>query len=472
MDKTNKLELFLAEKQKKIEEKKIVMFSDKVYEFDSVKDASEKLKIDFPTISQNIYNKSRFVYDNSGLKIKFMKKSEYDKLSKEEVDSILAEIDERKLVILNTGQEFNSARELSNYLNTCQNNILIHVKGKSKSCGKINGEKCVIRYKRDYIKLSENEIIDLIRNANSKVKRKDRILNKDVVVLFNTGEIFNDRKEIFSKYGITKSTLSCGLNRSKTHIGGYDGNIPLIWFYGKDYNSLTEEDIKYFNQAIKENTKQNIVLYNNGKIYSRDFIVNTLNISLSRLNACLRGEYKSAGKCKGYPLIWVNEDKYTFMSEEDKEELDKYIKDNSTRYYFVNENKEFYNINQFSKDYNISSSSIRNCLHKKFKSAKWKEDERAIFVYLDEFNNMSEEERKKFLAESETERYKNYTDNTPKPVKSYTEGIEFDSRKEASEYYGIDGRKLFKSIKNNEWITDENNKPLKFEDIEKEEKEE
>ena len=472
MDKTSKLELFLAEKQKKMEEKKIVMFSDKVYEFDSVKDASVKLKIDFPVISQNICNKSRFTYDNSGLKIKFMKKSEYNKLSKEEINSILAEIDERKLVILNTGQEFNSARELSNYLNTCKNNILRHVEGKGKSCGKINGEKCVIRYKRDYIKLSENEIIDLIRNANSIVKRKGRILNKDVVVLFNTGEIFNDRKEIFSKYGITKSTLSCGLNRSKTHIGGYDGNIPLIWFYGKDYNSLTEEDIKYFNQAIKENTKQNIVLYNNGKIYSRDFIVNTLNISLSRLNACLRGEYKSAGKCKGYPLIWVNEDKYTFMSEEDKEELDKYIKDNSTRYYFVNENKEFYNINQFSKDYNISSSSIRNCLHKKFKSAKWKEDERAIFVYLDEFNNMSEEERKKFLAEYETERYKNYTDNTPKPVKSYTEGIEFDSRKEASEYYGIDGRKLFKSIKNNEWITDENNKPLKFEDIEKKEKEE
>ena len=472
MDKTNKLELFLAEKEKKIEEKKIVMFSDKVYEFDSVKDASVKLKIDFPVISQNIYNKSRFAYDNSGLKIKFMKKSEYNKLSKEEIDSILAEIDGMKLVILNTGQEFNSVSILANYLNTCKNNILRHVEGKGKSCGKVNGERCVIRYKRDYIKLSENEIMDLIRNANSKVKRKERILNKDVVVLFNTGEIFNDRKEIYSKYGITKSTLSGGLNRSKTHIGGYKGNTPLIWFYGEDYNNLAEEDIKYFNQVIKENTKQNIVLYNNGKIYSRDFIVNTLNISLSRLNACLRGEYKSAGKCKGYPLIWVNEDKYTFMSEEDKEELDKYIKDNSTRYYFVNENKEFYNINQFSKDYNISSSSIRNCLHKKFKSAKWKEDERAIFVYLDEFNNMSEEERKKFLAEYETERYKNYTDNTPKPVKSYTEGIEFDSRKEASEYYGIDGRKLFKSIKNSEWITDENNKPLKFEDIEKEEKEE
>ena len=108
-------------------------------------------------------------------------------------------------------------------------------------------------------------------------------------------------------------------------------------------------------------------------------------------------------------------------------------------------------------------------MNKKFKSAKWKENERAIFIYLDEFNSMTKEQRKKFLAEYETERYKNYTDNTPKPVKSYTEGIEFDSRKEASEYYGIDGRKLFKSIKNNEWITDEYNKPLKFEDIEKEE---
>ena len=99
----------------------------------------------------------------------------------------------------------------------------------------------------------------------------------------------------------------------------------------------------------------------------------------------------------------------------------------------------------------------------------WKEDERAIFIYLDEFNNMSEEEREKYLAECEIERYKKYKDYTPKPVKSYTEGIEFDSQYEAGKYYGIDNRGVSRSVKNNEWIVDEDNKPLKFERIEKEE---
>ena len=468
MDKTNKLELYLAEKEKKIEEKKIVMFSDKVYKFDSVKDASVKLKIDMAVISKNINNKSEFAYDNSGLKIKFMKKTEYNKLSQCDVNSILAEIDGMKLVILNTGQEFNSVKELSNYLNICQGNILRHVKGKSKSCGKLNEEKCVIKYKKDYIKLSENEIIDLVRNANSKVKRKVRVLNKDVIVLFNTGEVFNNRKEIYSKYRIAECTLSGGLNRNKSHIGGYKDNIPLLWFYGEDYNNLAESDIKYYNQVIKENTKQNIVLYNNGKIYSKHFIINNLNVSINGLRACLRGESKSSGKCKGYPLIWIYENKYNSLTEEDKKELNKYIKDNTTRYYFVNEDKPFYNVNQFSKEYNIPVPSVHNCLNKKQKSIKWKEDERAIFIYLDEFNSMSEEGKDKFLAECEIEKHKKYSDYKPKRVKSYTEGIEFGSQYEASKYYGVDSRRVFESVKNNEWITDGYNKPLKFEDIEKE----
>lgn len=80
---------------------------------------------------------------------------------------------------------------------------------------------------------------------------------------------------------------------------------------------------------------------------------------------------------------------------------------------------------------------------------------------------MKKEQREKYLAECEIERYKKYTDNTPKPIKSYTEGIEFDSRKEASKYYGVDGRSIYYSLINDEWITDEDNKPLMFEDIEK-----
>lgn len=301
------------------------------------------------------------------------------------------------------------------------------------------------------------------------MKRKTTKDIKDAIVLFNTGEVFNDRKEIYNKYEIPSGSLSSGLKHSKIHVGGYKDNIPLLWFYETDYNNLTDEDIKYYNQVIKENTKQNIVLYNNGKIYSRDFIINTLNISVNGLYKCLCGKSKSAGRYKGYPLIWVYEDKYNSLTESGKEELSKYIKDNTTRYYFVNENKPFYNVAEFSKIYNISSTSIHNCLYGKFKSVKWKETERAIFIKLDEFNSMSKEEKDNFLAECEIEKYKKYNETTSKPVKSYTEGIEFDSRKEASKYYGIDGRKIFESVEKDKWIVDENNKPLKFEDIEKEE---
>ena len=472
MDKTNKLELFLAEKQKKQDEKKIVMLLDKVYEFDNITDVADKTNMAYNIIARNVSKRTEYAIHSSGLKAKFMRKSEYNKLSKDEIDSILAEIDGEKLVLLNTGQEFNSVKELANYLNIVPQAINKHLKGGSKSCGKLINKKCVIRYKRDYIKLSENEIKKLIRYANSKVRRKTTKHTKDVVVLFNTEEIFKSKKEIYSKYGVTNSNLYHALKESKTHIGGYMGNIPLVWFYGEDYNNLTEEDIKYYNQVIKENTKQNIVLYNNGKIYSKDFIVNTLNISINGLHGCLRGESKSSGKYKGFPLVWLYEDKYNSLTEKDREELNKYIKDNSTRYYFVNEGKPFYNIVEFSRLYNISDPSIHNCLNKKQKSVKWKDGERAIFIFLDEFNSMSKEQREEYLAECEIERYKKYPDYKPKPIKSYTEGIEFDSYYEASKYYGVDCRKVSKAVKNNKWITDEHNKPLKFEDIEKEKGEE
>ena len=472
MDKTNKLEVFLAEKEKKKEEKKIVMFSDRVYKFDSAKDASDKTNISYTAIFDNINKNTKYAKSKSGLKVKFMKKLEYDKLHQSEIDSILAVIDGEKLVILNTGQEFSSAKEISNYLNTDSDNVYAHLKNKIKSCGYLNGERCVIKYKKDYIKLSKNEIKDLIKNANSKMNAKSFKLIKDNVVLFNTGELFNTISEVCNKYGFKYSNLHRALRKSKTHICEYENNIPLLWFYGEDYNNLTEEDMEYYNQVIKENTKQNIVLYNNGKIYTRDFILNEFNIGSSSLSGCLSGKSKSSGRYKGYPLVWMHEDKYNSLTEEGKEELNKYIKDNTTRYYFVNENKPFYNINQFSKDYNILSISIQKCLNKKQKSTRWKEGERAIFIYLDEFNNMTKEQREKYLAECEIEKHKKYSDNSAKPVKSYTEGIEFDSHYEAKNYYGIDGRAIFKSIKNNEWITDEYNKPLKFEDIEKEKGEE
>ena len=469
MNETNKLELFLAEKQRKQDEKKIVMLSDKVCEFDSIKDAVNGTGISYSALKDNINNKSQFTKDKSGFKVKFMRKSEYNKLTKDEIDSILAEIDGLKLVLLNTGEEFKSIHILSDYINTDKTNIYTNLSGKNKSCGKLNGEKCVIKYKRDYIKLSEDDVKELVRNANSRVKRKTTKRIRGTIVLFNTGEVFNSRKEIYSKYGVGSSNISKALKHSKTHIGGYKCNIPLLWFCEEDYNNLAEEAIRYYNQVIKENTKQNIILYNNGKIYTKDFIVNTLNISSDNLYNCLGGRANHAGRYKGYPLIWMYENKYNSLVEKDKKELNEYIKTNSTRFYFVNENKPFYNIAQFSKDYNIVNISIQKCLHKKLKSTVWKEDERAIFIYLDEFNNMSEEEREKYLAECEIERYKKYKDYTPKPVKSYTEGIEFDSQYEAGKYYGIDNRGVSRSVKNNEWIVDEDNKPLKFERIEREE---
>lgn len=132
--------------------KKVVMLSNGIQEFKSMKDASEQTGLNISTISKHIKLNRKCVTNKEGIKIKFMLKNDYDKLSLEEINSILAELNNHKLVLLNTGQEFNTVKELSLYLNVSTGNVNKHLSGFLKTCGKLNDKKCVVMYKKIMIK--------------------------------------------------------------------------------------------------------------------------------------------------------------------------------------------------------------------------------------------------------------------------------------------------------------------------------
>ena len=81
---------------KYMQRKKVVMLSNGIQEFKSMRDASEQTGLNISTISKHIKLNRKCVTTKEGIKIKFMLKNDYDKLSVEEINSILAELNNFK----------------------------------------------------------------------------------------------------------------------------------------------------------------------------------------------------------------------------------------------------------------------------------------------------------------------------------------------------------------------------------------
>lgn len=371
--------------------KRVVMFSNGIQEFKSMKDASKQTGLDISTISKQIKLNRKCVTNGEGIKIRFMLKSDYDKLSEREINSILAELNNYKLVLLNTGQEFNTVKELSLYLNVSTGNVNKHLNGSLKTCGKLNDKKCVIRYKKDYDKLTREQIDELLAETN-----------KNNYIILNTGQEFPSLSKLASYLNVTVDTINAHIQGYSKSCGIVNGKRCVIR-HRKDYIKLTDKEINKLihdgNIRFKDRGHGKVILYNTGKSYYRSQIYEEFNISKESLNQCLTGNSKSAGRLNGYPLVWIYEDKYSHLAETDKKQIDEFIKRNTTRYYFVNERKPFYSVKDFSEEYDIKNRGIHSCLNKKQKSTKWKKGENAVFIHLDEFNAMTKKQQNSYLAE-------------------------------------------------------------------------
>lgn len=371
--------------------KGIVMISNGIQEFKSMKDASEQTGLDISTISKHIKLNRKCVTNKEGIKIKFMLKNDYDKLSVEEINSILAELNNYKLVLLNTGQEFNTVKELSLYLNVSTGNVNKHLSGFLKTCGKLSDEKCVVMYKKDYDKMTKEQIDELLAETN-----------KNNYIILNTGQEFPSLSKLANYLNVTVDAINAHIQGYSKSCGIINGRRCVIK-HRKDYIKFTDKEINKLihdgNIRFKDMGHGKVVLYNTGKSYYRSEIYEEFNVSKLSLNQCLTGNSKSAGRLQGYPLVWIYEDKYSNLAETDKKQIDEFIKRNTTRYYFVNERKPFYSTKEFSKEYDIKIKGIHSCLNKKQKSTKWKDGENAVFIHLDEFNAMTKKQQNSYLAE-------------------------------------------------------------------------
>lgn len=179
----------------------------------------------------------------------------------------------KKVVCLNTGEVFES-------INLAKNKYNVSIKyccdKRIKHAGVINGEKLVWSYYDDYVKLTDEEKMDIIKNVNNKI-----IYYKEYtkVICLNNNEVFESINDACEKYNIkTKDNLkqSCVNNKNNIYTScGKVGNDKLIWFFYDDYINLSKDEInkifKEVNKEIKGNNhykSKKIICVNAKKIFN------------------------------------------------------------------------------------------------------------------------------------------------------------------------------------------------------------
>lgn len=158
-----------------------------------------------------------------------------------------------RIVCLNTNEIFNNASEgKRKYVGLSTAHIRSCCNGRLRSHGEINGEKLVWKNYEDYILMSQLDITQYIKRANSDRYGSNNPNSKQVVCL-NTGEIFETIQKAANKYGATINRITkCCLG--KNYSSGKIDDEKLVWAYYNDYIHMSSTEITnkiIFAQDIK-----------------------------------------------------------------------------------------------------------------------------------------------------------------------------------------------------------------------------
>lgn len=109
--------------------------------------------------------------DNNGLVWK--KKKEYDLLSEDEITRLLDKTSDisspnrKRVVLVNTGEIFNSIKEVSDIFNLHRSNVSSCCNGRLKSTGHNQyGDKYIWMFEEEYNKLDDKQVSQIINKGN------------------------------------------------------------------------------------------------------------------------------------------------------------------------------------------------------------------------------------------------------------------------------------------------------------------
>lgn len=215
--------------------------------FESAIEASEKYLISINGIRECCLRKRKTAGKINGEKGVWMYYKDYSLLSSEEVEVIYNTLKNNhcrkiKVICLNTKEIFNSIVEASKKYNVNASSIISSCKGKIQSAGKIEGRKIRWMYYDDYIKLTDEEIEQILNKKSLKKNEHSTLYNKRNIICLNTKEIFDSIGKASAKYNINKSTLSLCCNNKRKSAGKINGEKGQ-WMFYDDYLKLESNSI-------------------------------------------------------------------------------------------------------------------------------------------------------------------------------------------------------------------------------------
>ena len=295
--------------------------------FDNLIEAADAYNISSSSIGQCCRKKTLSAgKDEYGNKLYWMYLNEYNKLSSVEKNKISNDINNnmynipflpncKKVVLLNTGEIFLSMTAAANKYNISISSVHdccehIHDCGGHNSLTK---EKYVWAYYDEYINLSAKEIKVLLQKPYRYVDRSHKVM----VVLLNTGEVFNSTKEAANKYSIAPSHLTASCKKRRCSAGKDKDGKKLYWAYYDECKEMTKGEIYQLYLKRKETppirrTRKVVLLNNNTVFNSIKEAAQYYGVLENNIIAVCKNYQKTCGRdpITGERLRWMYYDEY------------------------------------------------------------------------------------------------------------------------------------------------------------------
>lgn len=179
------------------------------------------------------------------------------------------------------------------------------------------------KYRKLFIQQSKARMSNERKNKQSeelkaKWKNKDyrnkmQEINKKPIILLNTLEIYKSAKDAYDKVGLKypSAITDCCMGRLKS--AGKVNKMRARWIYLDEFMTLAMQEIKniYKEKTIHKASRKYICL--NDKTVHVGSVASAIHVGLkspSSINACCKGERKSAGKINGEPAKWMYYEDY------------------------------------------------------------------------------------------------------------------------------------------------------------------
>lgn len=138
----------------------------------------------------------------------------------------------KKIICLNTNKIFDCIQDAVDVYNCLD--ISGCCNGKLKSCGVYNNERLAWAYYKDYLKMTQQDIENKIKEANLYKKGKNNPKAKKVICI-TTMKIFGTMTEAEEFYHCNRNSIRACCNNMGSYAGKLKDGTKLVWLYYDEY---------------------------------------------------------------------------------------------------------------------------------------------------------------------------------------------------------------------------------------------